>query len=95
LARSPLDAWALIDVCHRIRQLIFQISCLPHKTAAVQIFVRATEQIDVLPHHVQHVASGIQSLALRSVSVVGRTFMGSVVLSDKMFYDLVGQFASR
>jgi len=62
LARSPLDAWALIDVCHHIRQLIFQISGLRHKTAALQIFVRATEQIDVLRHHVQHLASGIQSI---------------------------------
>jgi len=57
-----LDAWPLIDVCHRIRQLILHIFGLRHKTAALQIFVRATEQIDVLRHHVQHLASGIQSI---------------------------------
>jgi len=50
-----LDAWPLIDVCHRIRQLILHIFGLRHKTAALQIFVRALEQIDGLRYHVQHI----------------------------------------
>ena len=62
---------ALIDICHRIRQLIFHISGLRHKTAALQIFVRATEQIDVLRHHVQHLASGIQSMPQEAYPLCG------------------------
>ncbi len=78
IVTTILDAWSLIDVCHRIRRLIFQISGLPHNTAALQIFSRATRQVETLRHYVQHFASGIQSIPRNSYPM-GCTFVGSVL----------------
>ena len=71
IVTAILDAWSLIDVCHRIRRLIFQISGLPHNTAALQIFSRATRQVETLRHYVQHFASGIQSIPRNSYPLWG------------------------
>jgi hypothetical protein len=54
-----LDAWTMIDMCHRLRELVQQTPGLPQKTPAVQLFLRKTASIGDLRNHVQHFRSGI------------------------------------
>src|ERR1051325_9278294 len=59
ITSSLLDAWTLIDICHRVRELIQQTPGLPQKLPDIQIFLRVTEPIETLRHYVQHLRSGI------------------------------------
>jgi len=57
-----LDAWSLVDMCHRARELVQSTPTLSPKLAGIQIFLRATPQIEELRQHVQHFRSGIPKL---------------------------------
>jgi len=46
-----LDAWALIDMCHRARELAQKVS---QKLPGVQVFLRSTSHVERLRHYVQH-----------------------------------------
>ena len=61
-----LDAWTLIDICHRIRKLVQGMPRLSRKLPDIQIFLRETEQIENLRHYVQHLNSGIPKIPLES-----------------------------
>ncbi|EEF63360.1 hypothetical protein [Pedosphaera parvula] len=57
-----LDAWTIVDMCHRARELVQQTPSLSPKLPGIQIFLRMTEAVEKLRHHVQHFRSGIPSL---------------------------------
>jgi len=57
-----LDAWTLVDICHRVRELVQQTPQLSRRTPQVQVFLRATEDAKELRHYVQHFRSGITGL---------------------------------
>jgi hypothetical protein len=62
ISSALLDAWSLIDMCHRARELVQSTPTLPHKLPGIQIFLRATPQIENLRQYVQHFRSGIPKL---------------------------------
>ena len=61
-----LDAWTLVDICHRVRELVQQTPGLSQKLPDIQIFLRGTEQIKNLRHYVQHLRSGIPNIPIQS-----------------------------
>jgi len=46
-----LDAWAVIDMCHRARVIVQR---LPQKLPGFQVFLRSTSHVERLRHYVQH-----------------------------------------
>ena len=47
---SPLlDAWSLVDMCHRARELVQKLS---QKLLGVQVFLRSTSHVEGLRHYV-------------------------------------------
>src|SRR4030095_5194899 len=54
-----LDAWALIDMCHRARELVQK---LPQKLPGLQVFLRSTSHVEWLRHYVQHFHTGIPKI---------------------------------
>jgi len=54
-----LDAWALIDMCHRARELSQKLS---KKLPGVQLFLRSTSHVERLRHYVQHFHTGIPTI---------------------------------
>jgi hypothetical protein len=61
-----LDAWTLVDICHRVRELVQQTPKLSQNLTGIQIFLRGTEQIENLRHYVQHLRSGIPNIPVQS-----------------------------
>jgi hypothetical protein len=61
-----LDAWTLVDVCHRVRELVQQTPGLSQKLPGIQVFLRTTGQIENLRHYVQHLRSGIPNIPTQS-----------------------------
>jgi len=59
VSSALLDAWSLIDMCHRARELVQSTPTLPHKLPGIQVFLRATSEVDDLRNYVQHFRSGI------------------------------------
>lgn len=66
-----LDAWTLVDICHRVRELVQQTPGLSQKLPEIQIFLRGTEQIKNLRHYVQHFRSGIPDIPIQSNPIWG------------------------
>jgi hypothetical protein len=61
-----LDAWVMVDVCHRVRELVQQTPGLRKKLPGIQVFLRGTEQVQNLRNYVQHFRSGIPDIPLQS-----------------------------
>ncbi len=61
-----LDAWTLVDICYRVRELVQQMPGLSQKLPDIQIFLRGTEQIKDLRHYVQHLRNGIPNIPIQS-----------------------------
>src|SRR5580700_2629719 len=61
-----LDAWTLIDICHRVRELVQQMPRLERKPPGFRVFLRETECIENLRHYVQHFGSGIRKIPFQS-----------------------------
>jgi hypothetical protein len=61
-----LDAWTLVDICYRVRELIQQTPRLSQNLPGIQIFLRGTEQVENLRHYVQHLRSGIPNIPVQS-----------------------------
>ena len=66
-----LDAWSVVDVCHRIRRLIARTPGIKHNEPWLQLFLRKTEEIEELRNHIQHLDSGISALPLNWTPVLG------------------------
>lgn len=54
--------WGMIDAAHRLRELIQQAPGLKKNSQAVQLFLRATTNVEVLRNYVQHLRTGISRL---------------------------------
>jgi hypothetical protein len=61
-----LDAWTLIDICHRIRAIIEGMPRLSRKLPGIQIFLRGTEQVESLRNYAQHFRNEISNIPLES-----------------------------
>ena len=62
ITSALLDAWTLVDVCFRVRELVQQTPGLSPKLLGLQIFLRGTESVDRLRNYVQHFRSGIPKI---------------------------------
>lgn len=49
-----LDAWSVIDMCHRVRELIDQLPQFPRKKPWVKRFLTQSAKVEELRHHIQH-----------------------------------------
>lgn len=57
-----LDAWSIIDMCHRARELVQATPGLSQKLPGIQVFLRGTSHIEDLRHYVQHFRKGIPNV---------------------------------
>ena len=62
ITSALLDAWTLVDVCFRVRELVQQTPGLSPKLPGLQIFLRGTKSVDQLRNYVQHFRSGIPKI---------------------------------
>jgi hypothetical protein len=62
VSSALLDAWSVIDMCYRTRELVQRMPALSQKLPFVQAFLRCTGQIEDLRHYVQHFRSGIPDI---------------------------------
>lgn len=53
------DAWQLIDLLHRVRELAQQNPIIREREPASQIFLRSTTPVEELRHYIQHFRTGI------------------------------------
>lgn len=63
IATAFLDAWSLVDICHRVRDLIQGTPSLSPRRPEIQAFLRRTIMAEKLRHHVQHFRSVIPKSA--------------------------------
>lgn len=89
-ASALLDAWALVDMCHRVRELIQQTPGFKVNTPAVQLFLRATEAVVTLRNHVQHFRSGIPSLPPQVFPLWGTLGWVSTTNPDRAYLLVTG-----
>jgi hypothetical protein len=61
-----LDAWTMIDICHRVRGIVQGMPGLSRNLPDIQIFLRGTEHIENLRDYVQHFRNGISKIPLDS-----------------------------
>lgn len=66
-----LDAWTIVDICHRVRELIQQAPGLSAKSPQIQIFLRSTSDFEKLRDYVQHLYNGIPRLPEKSYPLWG------------------------
>lgn len=64
-------AWALVDAVHRLRELIQQAPGLRKRTSEVQLFLRASQNVEFLSNYVQHLRTEITNLPAQSTPVWG------------------------
>ncbi len=69
--RALSKAWSLIDLTHKVRRLIQQVRGLPQNTSDVQLFLRATERIDVFRNYFQHLSTEISKISGQSNPIMG------------------------
>jgi len=62
ITSALLDAWSVVDLCHRARELAQQAPGLARKAPAVKLFIQRTKEVEAFRHHVQHLRSGIPKL---------------------------------
>lgn len=65
------NAWAMIDIAHRVRGLVTQISGLPHRNPEVQLFLRSTKSVEDFRNLYQHLSSGLARLSMPTNPVMG------------------------
>lgn len=59
IAEAFSDAWQLIDLLHRVRELAQQNPIIREREPASQIFLRSTTPVEELRHYIQHFRTGI------------------------------------
>ena len=71
IALAVSDAWQLVDIVHRLRELLQQLPRLRKKEPKLQLFLRQTAAAEALRHFVQHFRTGIDSYATTGMPVWG------------------------
>jgi len=94
IASAYSDAWALVDILHRVRDLSEQTHLLSAKDPPVQVFIRTTEPVKALRNHVQHFRSGIRHLPAKSEPLFGTLTWVSSENSQRCFSILSGSLAA-
>jgi hypothetical protein len=61
ISSAMLDAWALVDSAHRLRELLQQLPGMKQKTPQLQQFLRGTASVESMRHFVQHLRTGIEA----------------------------------
>jgi hypothetical protein len=61
-----LDAWTIIDICHRVRSIVQGMPGLARKLPEIQIYLRKTDHVEGLRNYVQHFRSEISNIPLES-----------------------------
>jgi hypothetical protein len=91
IVSALLDSWTVVDMCHRVRELVQQTPGLSPKLPGVQVFLRATEPVEKLRHHVQHFRSGIPKLPHETNPLWGGLSWASSQDQTKCYTILSGQ----
>ena len=71
IAAAIADAWTLIDVTHRLRELLSQAPRLKKSSPELQVFLRCTEAVEGLRHFYQHFRTGIDQFAVAGAPLWG------------------------
>jgi hypothetical protein len=71
IVEVTMDAWTMIDVVHRLRELLQQVPKLKKREPELQLFLRNTESIEHLRHYFQHFRTEIDSFAIRGMPLWG------------------------
>lgn len=66
-----LDAWSIVDLCHRIRRVIKSVPGIKQSETWLQSFVRSTVGVEEARNHVQHIDSGLPQLPEKWTPVMG------------------------
>lgn len=87
---SLLDAWSIVDMCNRIRDLVQSTPSLSPKHPSIQVFIRATTKVDELRNYVQHLQSEIPQIPSQSYPLWGSISWVSASNSRKCFTIVAG-----
>lgn len=71
VVRAIASAWILIDVSHRIRELVQTVPGLKQKLPRLQLFIKNTKNVETLRNYVQHLRTGITDLPTPSTPLWG------------------------
>lgn len=66
-----LDAWSIVDLCHRIRRVLKSVPGIKQSETWLQSFVRSTAGVEEARNHVQHLDSGLPQLPEKWTPVMG------------------------
>jgi hypothetical protein len=69
-----MDSWSMIDSVHRLRALLRQMPGAAQSAKSspkLHVFLRRTEQVEAMWHHVQHLDQEVQAIAARGEPVLG------------------------
>ena len=66
-----LDAWAIIDSIHRLRELLAAIPNFHKRGPLYQIFTRGTARVEEFRHRIQHLRGDLVNPELANLSVWG------------------------
>jgi hypothetical protein len=70
-AAAVLDAWSIVDLVHRLRDLLYQVPGIKQNSPALQLFTRKTVEIEILRNAVQHLNQQIHQMAAENLPVWG------------------------
>lgn len=66
-----LDAWSIVDLCHRIRRVIKSTPGVKQSESWLQSFVRWSAEIEETRNYVQHLDSGLPQLPKKWTPIMG------------------------
>lgn len=66
-----MDAWSIIDLTHRLRILLQQMPGAKQKGPTLQVFYRATENVEIFRNRIQHINHNIIQLGAQNKTVWG------------------------
>jgi hypothetical protein len=81
LVPAVQDTWAIVDAVHRIRKLVRRMPHVKKSSPPLQVFLRASADVDRLRHIVQHLDTELPRLVSLGASVWGT--LSWLVLVDR------------
>lgn len=70
-AAAVLDAWSIVDLIHRLRDLLYQAPGIKQNSPALHLFTRKTVDIETLRNAVQHLNQQIHQMVAENLPVWG------------------------
>jgi len=71
IVEATTDAWSVIDITHRLRELLQQAPKLKKNDPQLQLFLRRSGSVEELRHYFQHCRTEIHSFAERGMPLWG------------------------